>query len=567
MDKIWLRSYPAGVPPDIDLEEYTSINDMASSAFRRYGERPAFRNFGATVTFAQVDGWSRDLAAWLQNLPGLQRRSRVAIMMPNLIQYPIALFGVLRAGMIVVNVNPLYTARELKHQLQDSGAEAIIILENFAHVLQSVLGDTPVKYVITTQLGDCLAGSKRWLTNFVVKRIKKMVPPWKIAEAAPFRTALNQGAALSWKEPVIEPEDIAFLQYTGGTTGLSKGAMLSHRNVVANVLQGVAWTSPALEERRETLVTALPLYHIFALTTNLLLCMEIGGLNILVTNPRDLPAFIHLLKRTPFTVLVGVNTLFNALLHQPEFASLNFTGLKFALGGGAAVQPAVASAWERATGRPMVQGYGLTEASPFVSCNRFDQPYNGTVGVPLPSTEVSIVDNDGRELDTGGEGEICVRGPQVMAGYWQQPAETSKVITPGGWLRTGDIGLFDQEGRLRITDRKKDMILVSGFNVFPNEVESVLAGHPSISECAVIGIPDAVTGEAVKAFIVAKDSDLTPEAIIAFCRQSLTNYKVPKHIEFRSSLPKNPIGKVLRRELRPAGADTRADIASVPNAN
>jgi long-chain acyl-CoA synthetase len=399
----------------------------------------------------------------------------------------------------------------------------------------------------------------------VVKHVKKMVRPFAIQHAIPFRKALAYGSASKWIQPKLTLDDIAFLQYTGGTTGLSKGAILTHGNVVANVLQGVAWTSPVMEEGRETLITALPLYHIFALTTNCLLCMELGGLNVLITNPRDMPAFVNVLRKTPFTVMVGVNTLFNGLLHTPGFSSLNFAGMKFALGGGAAVQASVAAAWEKTTGRPMVQGYGLTEASPFVCCNRFDEPYNGTIGVPMPGTDLKILSNDDRELGMGAEGEICVRGPQVMRGYWQQPSETSKVIGPGGWLRTGDIGIMDDRGFVRITDRKKDMILVSGFNVFPNEVEGVLASHPGVSECAVIGVPDPLTGEAVKAFVVKKDPQLTPDVIVQFCRQSLTNYKVPKQIEFRTSLPKNPIGKVLRRELRPADADTKADAATLAN--
>ena len=559
MDRIWLGTYPPGVPVEIDTDEYASINDMVARTCHKYARLPAFRNFGVTITFAQVDRLSRDFAAWLQSLPGLCRGSRVALMMPNVLQYPIALLGTLRAGMIVVNINPLYTARELEGQLKDSGAQAIVILENFAHVLESVLPKTAVEHVVTTGIGDLFPAPKRWLTNLVVKRVRKMVPAWHIEHAVGFRTALQRGARATWDEPAAGHDDIAFLQYTGGTTGVSKGAVLTHGNIVANVLQGTAWTSPVIEEGRETMVTALPLYHIFSLTTNCLLCMNKGALNLLITNPRDMRGFVKELRKSHFTLITGVNTLFNGLLHTPGFAGLDFSGLKVSLGGGAAVQRVVAERWREVTGNNLVQGYGLTETSPFVSCNLFNTEYNGTVGPPMPSTEVAILDDEDREVALGHEGEICVRGPQVMQGYWQRPEETENAMTPDGWLRTGDIGVIDERGFLRITDRKKDMILVSGFNVYPNEVESVVAAHPGVTECAVIGVPDRTSGEAVKAFIVRKDPDLTPESVVAFCRQNLTNYKLPRQIEFRNDLPKNQIGKVLRRELRPAQVESSTE--------
>ena len=551
MDRIWLKNYPGAVAHEIDIDTYRSVNDMLASACGKYAHLPAFKNLGTTLSYAQIDVLSREFAAWLQTLSGIQKAARVAIMMPNLLQYPVALFGVLRAGMTVVNVNPLYTARELAHQLQDSGAEVIIILENFAHVLVKALPNTAVKYVVTTQVGDLLPPHRRWVTNFFVKRVKKMVRPWRIDGAIPFRVALSRGAKAKWTEPVVGHSDAAFLQYTGGTTGVSKGAILTHGNIVANVLQGAVWTAPFLEEGREILVTALPMYHIFCLTLNCLLGIRMGGLNLLITNPRDMRGFVRELEKSRFTIVTGVNTLFNGLLNTPGFAELDFKYLKFGLGGGAAVLRPVAERWRQVTGRPIVQGYGLTEASPFVACNIPDEEYNGTVGFPLPSTEVCLLDDHGQELAAGGEGEICLRGPQVMQGYWRRPAETEQAITADGWLHTGDIGLIEERGLLRITDRKKDIIIVSGFNVYPNEVEGVIASHPGVSECAVVGVPDRASGEAVKAFIVRKDPELSAEAVMTFCRQSLTNYKVPRQVEFRGELPKNQIGKVLRRELRP----------------
>jgi long-chain acyl-CoA synthetase len=549
MDKIWLKSYRAGIPAEIDIHEYASVNDVLAQSCRKFSGRPAFSNLGATITYADLDRLSRHFAAWLESL-GLAKGTRVALMMPNLLQYPVALFGILRAGMIVVNVNPLYTRRELELQLKDSGAEAIVILENFAHVLERALPNTAVKHVVVTQAGDLLPPHQRLMVNFTVKRVKKMVPEWHIEGALAFRTALDLGARAPLEEAAPSHADIAFLQYTGGTTGTSKGAMLTHGGLVANMLQASAWSRGVLEEGCETVVTALPMYHVFSLTTNCLLFLKLGGLNLLITNPKDMPGFVKELSRTPWTVITGVNTLFNGLLNTPGFDAVDFSRLKFALGGGAAVHRTVAERWQAVTRRPLVQGYGLTEASPFVSCNPFDTEFSGSIGLPLPSTEIAILDGQDREQPPGVEGEICVKGPQVMAGYWRMPAETAAAFAPGGWLRTGDIGIVDAGGYMRITDRKKDMILVSGFNVYPNEVEGVIAAIPGVLECGVIGVPDIVAGEVVKAVVVSADPQLTAEQIVAWCRQNLTNYKVPKIVEFRNELPKTPVGKILRRELR-----------------
>ncbi|MGA3042337.1 MAG: AMP-binding protein [Bryobacteraceae bacterium] len=551
MDKIWLKSYRAGVPAEIDLNEYTSLNDLLAKSCRKFRDRPAFHNLGATITYAGLDRLSRHFAAWLQSL-GLPQGTRVALMMPNLLQYPVALFGVLRAGMIVVNVNPLYTAREVEHQLKDSGAEVIVILENFAHVLEKALPNSAVKHVVTTQVGDLLAPHRRVAINFAIKHVKKMVPKWQIGGAIAFRTALDLGARARLDEAAPTHADIAFLQYTGGTTGRSKGAMLTHGGLVANMLQAREWARGILVEGNEVIVTALPLYHVFSLTTNCLLFMTLGGMNLLITNPKDMPGFVKELRKTPWTVMTGVNTLFNGLLNTPGFESLNFSRVKFALGGGAAVHRTVAERWRAVTARPIIQGYGLTEASPFVSCNPMDTEYAPSIGLPLPSTEIAIMDDEDRELPPGVEGEICIKGPQVMAGYWQMPAETAAAFTAGGWLRTGDIGVVDANGYMRITDRKKDMILVSGFNVYPNEIENVIAAVPGVVECGVIGVPDIIAGEVVKAFVVSNDPNLSADQIVAACRQDLTNYKVPRIVEFRSELPKTPVGKILRRELRAA---------------
>jgi len=557
MDKIWLKNYRPGVPAEIGLGAYASINDMLAQSCRKFRDLPAFRNFDTTLTYTNLGRLSRNFAAWLESL-ALPKGTRVALMMPNLLQYPVALYGILRAGFIVVNVNPLYTPRELEHQLNDSGALVIVILENFAHVLEQVVARTSIRYVVTTQVGDLLRSPRRMAVNFAVKHVKKMVPAWHLDGAIGFRAALARGARAPFNEAAPSHSDIAFLQYTGGTTGKSKGAMLTHGAVLANMLQARAWTAGVLSEGRETVVTALPLYHIFSLTTNCLLFTLLGGMNLLITNPKDLPAFVRELSKNPWTVMSGVNTLFNALLNTPGFESLDFSRVKFALGGGAAVQRAVAERWQTVTHKPLVQGYGLTEASPFVSCNSLDGEYSPSIGMPLPSTDVAILDESGRELQLGDEGEICVRGPQLMSGYWQMPGETAAAFTPGGWLRTGDIGVMDESGCIRITDRKKDMILVSGFNVYPSEIEDVIAGVPGVVECGVIGVPDPVAGEAVKAFIVTNDPTLSESDIVSYCRQNLTRYKVPKQVEFRAELPKNPVGKILRRELRATAIQTLA---------
>jgi long-chain acyl-CoA synthetase len=562
VQKSWLNSYPPGVTAEIDVNEYASINEMLAHSCRKFSHRPALQNLGSTITYAGLDRLSRDFAAFLQGLPGLGKGSRVALMMPNLLQYPVALFGVLRAGMIAVNVNPLYTARELEHQLRDSGAEAIVILENFAHVLEQVLPNTPVRHVVTTQVGDLIGPPRRWLINLAVKRVKKMVRPWRIEGTIGFRAGLSRGAAVKLEEASLGPDDIALLQYTGGTTGTSKGAILTHGNLTACVLQGRAWNAGLFEEGSEVLISALPLYHIFALTLNCLFCVNVGGLSVLITNPRDLPEVVKTIRKSRFTMFTGVNTLFNGLLNTPGFDTVDFSRLRYSLGGGAAIQRPVAERWQAVTRSPLVEGYALTEAFP-VACGSPLAGYSGSVGMPLPSTEVSIRDDHHEELPSGVEGEICVRGPQVTRGYWQRPEETRHAITADGWLRTGDIGVMDERGCIRITDRKKDMIIVSGFNVYPNEVESVIAAIPGVLECGVIGVPDESTGEAVKAFVVPKDAGLSAEVILVSCRANLTRYKVPKHIEFRGELPKNPIGKVLRRELRASTIGSRSEKAAV----
>jgi long-chain acyl-CoA synthetase len=563
LNKIWLKHYPAGVPAEIDPDQFGSIGELLEKTAARFAERPAFHNLGCTMRYAELERRSRDFAAFLQGLPGLAKGERVAIMAPNLLQYPVALFGVLRAGMIVVNVNPLYTARELEHQLKDSGARAIVIVENFAGVLQQVLGNTPIAHVITTQIGDLLPIPKRWLVNLVIKRVKKMVPAWRIAGAIPFRTALTRGAASTLQPVGIAREDIAFLQYTGGTTGVSKGAMLTHRNVLANMQQTGAWLSVlsiGFREGTEIAIAPLPLYHIFCLMATLSF-MKWGSLIVLVTDPRDLPGLVKEFARWKWSIMTGVNTLFNGLLNTPGFDRLDFSSLKAVIGGGAAVQQTVAERWQRTTGRPITEGYGLTEASPVVCANPIGAAWNGTIGIPYPSTELTVRDDDFNALSPWtGEGdierhtgEICARGPQVMKGYWNNPEETALVLRDG-WLKTGDIGHQDAEGYFTLTDRKKDMILVSGFNVYPNEIESVVASHPGVLECGAVGVPDAKSGEAVKVVIVRKDPNLTKEAVIEHCRAHLTGYKMPRHVEFRDVLPKTPIGKILRRALRDAPA-------------
>jgi long-chain acyl-CoA synthetase len=555
-EKIWLKEYPAGVPAEIDADRYQSIPDLLQNILGKFGDKPAYHNFGYSMSYAELDRHSRDFAAFLQGLPGMRKGERVAIMSPNLLQYPVALIGILRAGMTVVNVNPLYTPRELEHQLKDSGAKAIIIVENFASTLQRVIAKTPVEHVVTTQLGDLLPLPKRWIINFVVKTVKKMVPDWRLDGAIPLRAALARGAGAQLEPVSLAPEDLAFLQYTGGTTGLSKGAMLSHRNILANIEQAGAWIGGNLKEGEEIVISPLPMYHIFCLTTTLYF-MKLGVVNVLITNPRDLPAFVEELKKWKWSVLTGVNTLFNGLLNTPGFSALDFSALKVVVGGGAAVQKPVAEKWQQLTGRYLTEAYGLTETSPAASINPLGTPWNGTIGLPISSTEFSIRDDDFNELPawTGtGEiekstGEICIRGPQVMKGYWQLPEESAKVLHQG-WLKTGDVGHIDAKGYVTITDRKKDMILVSGFNVYPNEVESVVAMHTGVLECAAVGVPDDKSGEAVKVVIVKKDPNLSKESVIEHCKRELTGYKVPKHVEFRDSLPKTPIGKILRRELR-----------------
>ena len=558
MDRIWLKSYPAGIPAEIDADRFASLPDLLEHIATRFAERPAFRNLGRTISYAELWRRSRDFAAFLQGLPGMARGERVAIMAPNLLQYPVALFGILRAGMTVVNVNPLYTPRELEHQLRDSGAKAIVILENFAGVLQQVVAKTPVEHVVTTQVGDLLRGPKRWLVNALIKKVKKMVPAWRIEGSLGFRAALKRGAARPLAPVDVQREDVAFLQYTGGTTGLSKGAMLTHRNILANVEQTGVWVSGSFEEGAEVVVAPLPMYHIFCLTSTLSF-MKWGSVIVLVTNPRDLPALVKELRRSRPSVMTGVNTLFNGLLNTPGFEQLDFSTLKVVVGGGAAVQQAVAERWQQTARGCITEAYGLTEASPGVSANPLKTPWNGTIGLPFPSTDVSIRDEAFDELPVwAGEGdiekctgEICVRGPQVMKGYWSNPGETAKVLQDG-WLKTGDVGHIAADGYVTITDRKKDMILVSGFNVYPNEIESVVATHPGVLECGVVGVPDAKTGEAVKVVVVRKDPGLTKDAVIEHCKASLTGYKLPRHVEFRDVLPKTAIGKVLRRELRDA---------------
>jgi long-chain acyl-CoA synthetase len=550
-DKIWLKNYPAKVPATIDPSEYASVVDILERSINRFRNLPAFENFGQVMSYDELDRQSQDFASYLQNILGLNKGDRVAIMMPNLLQYPVALFGTLRAGLVVVNVNPLYTKRELDHQLKDSGARAIVIVENFAHTLQAVLKDSAVEHVIVTQVGDLLPLPKRSLINFALKRIKKQVPAWDIAGAVPIRTALARGRAQPYNRVTLTLQDIAFLQYTGGTTGLSKGATLTHGNIVANVLQTRAWIGPWVEEGRELIVTALPLYHIFALTANCLIFMSLGAHNVLITNPRDLPGFVKELKRHRMTVFTGVNTLFNGLLNTPGFAELDFSGLRLTLGGGAAVQQAVAERWAEVTGKPLSEAYGLTETSPAACINPLDRPqWNGTIGLPIPSTLVSIRDDEGKVVPLGEPGELCIKGPQVMQGYWQRPDANEEVFTVDGFLRTGDIATMDQEGFCRIVDRKKDMILVSGFNVFPNEIEQVVAMLDGVLECACIGVPDEKTGEAVKVFVVRRDDSLTAETIREHCKEHLTGYKVPKQVAFLEELPKSNVGKILRKELR-----------------
>jgi long-chain acyl-CoA synthetase len=554
MDKIWLKSYPPGVPAEIDPDQYGSLVQLLEESFQKYAANNAFVCMDKFLTYAELDTMSKRLAAWLQSR-GMAKGARVAVMMPNVLQYPVALAAILRAGYTVVNVNPLYTPRELEHQLKDSGAEAIIVLENFAHTLQQVMGKTPVRHVVVASMGEMLGGAKGMLVNFVVRSVKKMVPEFSLPSSVRFKDALAQGAKMPFQPPQLKNTDVAFLQYTGGTTGVSKGATLTHRNVIANLLQGEAWSAVAMNQppvvEFPTIVCALPLYHIFALTVCALWGMRVGALNILIPNPRDIPGFIKELSKYKFNSLPAVNTLYNALVNHPDFRHLDFSGLKLANGGGMAVQQAVNDQWKAITGKHIVEGYGLSETSPVATANRCDiSAFTGTIGLPIPSTEVAILDDDGRELPIGSVGEIAIRGPQVMAGYWNRPDETAKVMTPDGYFKSGDVGIMDEKGYVKIVDRKKDMILVSGFNVYPNELEGVIAAHPGVLECAVIGVPDEHSGEAVKVFVVKKDPALTAEQLMDYCKRELTGYKKPKYIEFRSELPKTNVGKILRRALR-----------------
>jgi long-chain acyl-CoA synthetase len=549
VDRIWLKSYPEGVPADIDINAYASVRDLFDQVIAQYGPRRAYTCMGSSITFAALDARSAAFGAFLQGR-GLAKGARVALMMPNILQYPVCLFGILNAGCTVVNINPLYTPRELEHQLTDSGAEVIVVVENFAHTLQEVIGRTRIKQVVVTSIGESL-GLKGLLVDFVLRHVRKMVPEWSLPGSIRLTAALAEGGQRKLERRAIGHEDIAFLQYTGGTTGVAKGAMLLHRNIIANLLQARAWVKPFLGDVQHVIITPLPLYHIFSLTANCLVFMTLGAENVLITNPRDIPGFVKEMGKHRVTAFTGVNTLFNALLNNAEFAKLDFSALRMTLGGGMAVQQAVAERWKKVTGVPLIEAYGLTESSPAATINPLDLPdYNGSIGLPIPSTDLVLRDDAGRDVALGERGEICIKGPQVMAGYWHRPDETAKVIDKEGWLATGDIGVMDERGFVRIVDRKKDMILVSGFNVYPNEIEAVVVTHPGVLECAAIGIPDTKSGEAVKLFVVKKDEELTEEALLAHCRAHLTGYKCPREVEFRRELPKSNVGKILRRELR-----------------
>jgi long-chain acyl-CoA synthetase len=551
MEKVWLKSYPPGIPEEVDLDAYASVTDVFEQAIKRFGKSPCFSNLGTTLSYDEMDRYTDQLASYLQNLPGMARGDRVAVMMPNVLQNPIAIFAILRAGFTVVNTNPLYTPRELKHQLSDSGARAIIVIENFCHTLDEVIADSPVEYVITTQLGDLLNFPKSLIVNLVVKYIKKLVPEFSLPQRVTFKQALRLGSGQRHKSVPVTHDDIAFLQYTGGTTGVAKGAMLTHGNMTANMQQASTWIKDGVNENEEVIITALPLYHIFSLTANCLTFMKEGALNYLITNPRDMAGFVKELQGVRFTALTGVNTLFNGLMNTPGFEKIDFSHLKLSLGGGMAVQQPVAERWQKLTGTPLLEAYGLTETSPAVCINPVNvTEFNGSIGLPVPSTEVSVQDDEGRILPQGETGELCVRGPQVMKGYWQKPEETAKVLSADGWLKTGDVAQMDELGFFRIVDRLKDMILVSGFNVYPNEIETVIASHEGVLEVGVIGEPHDEGGEVVKAVIVRKDPALDAAAVIAHCREHLTGYKVPKIVEFRDELPKTNVGKILRRELR-----------------
>ncbi|MCC2957909.1 long-chain-fatty-acid--CoA ligase [Massilia sp. IC2-477] len=552
MDKLWLKSYPPNVPSEINPDQYGSLVHMLEESFSKYADRNAYVCMDKFLTYGELNAYSKKLAAWLQSR-GMERGARVAIMMPNVLQYPIAIAAVLRAGYTVVNVNPLYTPRELEHQIKDSGSEAIIVLENFAHTVQQVMGKTPLKHVVVASMGEMLGGAKGMLVNFVVRSVKKMVPEFSLPNMVRFKEALSQGAKMPFSKVELKSLDVAFLQYTGGTTGVSKGATLTHRNVIANVLQTEAWSAPAMGQSNEqtVIVCALPLYHIFALTACAMWGMRTGALNILIVNPRDIPGFIKELGKYKINMLPAVNTLYNALVNHPDIGTVDFSGLKVSNGGGMAVQKAVNDKWKQITGTAIIEGYGLSETAPVATCNRADvKEFTGTIGLPIPSTDIAILDDEGKPMGIGQIGEIAIRGPQVMAGYWNRPEETAKVMTPDGFFKSGDVGVMDADGYVKIVDRKKDMILVSGFNVYPNELEGVIAGHPGVLECAVIGVPDEHSGEAVKVFVVRKDPNLSAEQLMDYCKQQFTGYKKPKYIEFRDELPKTNVGKILRRALR-----------------
>ncbi|MBT8066796.1 MAG: AMP-binding protein [Gammaproteobacteria bacterium] len=551
LEKTWLKSYPEGVPAEVPEPPFRSIRDLFEHGFSEYPDNAAYTNMGRTITYGDLNRLSMKFACYLQQTLGLTRGERVAIMLPNILQYPVAMCGIFRAGLVVVNVNPMYTARELKHQLKDSGARCIIILENFAHVLEGVIADTDVDHVVTTGVGDLLSQPKGFITNLMLRHVKKTVPPYKIANSITFNGALKAGAGKTLQPVDIGFADIAYLQYTGGTTGVSKGAMLSHRNMIYNVQQTITWQDDAYEGEHPIIaITALPLYHIFSLQGNCLTVMSQGGLNVLITNPRDFEGFAKEMAQYSFNMFTGVNTMFASLLNTLSFKDIDFSHLRVCIGGGTAVQPAVAKDWKKATGVTILQGYGLTETSPAAIVCRIDSDFTGTIGLPIPSTEVMIAGDDGNPLPSGEIGEICIKGPQVMEGYWQRPSETAEVMFPGGWLRTGDIGRMDDDGYFYIEDRKKDMILVSGFNVYPNEIENVVVEMDGVLEAAAIGVPDERSGEIVKIFVVRKDPNLDEKEILAYCREHLTGYKRPKIIEFREELPKTNVGKILRRALR-----------------
>ena len=551
MEKLWLNSYEQGVNAEIDITQYSSISDVFRQSVEKFAHQPAFQNMGKTLTYAEVGKLAENFASYLQNVLKLPRGERVAIMLPNLLQYPIALFGILQAGLVAVNTNPLYTPRELEHQLKDSGATTIIVLENFANTLELVLPRTQIKHVIVASVGEMFGFFKGTLMNFVLRKIKKMVPEYRISGAIPFQTTLKEGAAHTFSPVTLTREDTALLQYTGGTTGVAKGAVLSHGNICANMLQAKEWIKNQLREGKETVIAALPLYHIFALTVNLMIFTNAGSKIILITNPRDMKGFIGELKKERISVFIGVNTLFNGMVNQPDFATVDFSDLRLTLGGGMATQKAVAEKWKDITGTPIVEAYGLTEASPGVCCNPLNiETYSGGIGLPIPSTEIELRDADGSTVAQGQPGELWVKGPQVMQGYWNRPEETAKAIDARGFLETGDIAVMDEKGWFKLVDRKKDLIVISGFNVYPNEIEEVIAHNDKVMEVACIGVPNEKTGEALKVFVVKKDPSLTKEELIAFCRTELTGYKVPKDIEFRDELPKSNVGKILRRELR-----------------